>query len=758
MNYYVVFMMLVAGVSLLSPGHAITLLQVKNSLQKELSTHKPADEKDKKVALSAALFKILNKVDKGGDSNIRGKGGVTPLMLAAFLNDRMAVEYLLAHGADSSLVNNKGEKAEDMTKDEFLKLSLKDNIFLKNADEAIAFVNKIEEGISQDEKDALSSVRKIKQILQLPKEEWGSVLRDDGRFGLGLALELNKIALVRFFLNQELAPTTEMLNQSMYGASTPWMVDLMLMYGADINGVNRNFGTALIEASGRGDMAQVKYLISLGAAIGYQREINHGGSPLHSALASKKWDVAKFFVEKGEDLNSFVEDRGRCHNYKQYEAEIKKKEEEESELLAFLAQNNFSCGVFYLSALTCAMKCGPVEQFEYLLKKDVPLSVDWYEHSPLSPLIRNLEGQNGTINGREYASKEDSKKMLALAFKAGADIKNWNILDHSCLSFVENEQSGVEWILTYARSFSEQGSVRMQGIDLFLAFYRKEFSVFEKALESYSGEINAEMKRDICTIAVLAIIDKRKDVLDVLLKKYSFLGVELSSHQDWMPAAWAKDSFSEEIFDALLKIPNMDIRARMRDIAMTDIYWSKDESIERMLKKGLLDLTEKDEQGYIAFWRGLKGRFHNEENLECHLRMLKMLMPTSFDMNQEDKYGFTPLNFLCNDGGGYYDQMQIGILACIDFLIEHGADINKAVPLNQGGYEGMTPFMLFMNRCEKDRHFQRNKNKIAIVKKGIDYFLSKGANPHAKTPQGKTVADFIVEKEIKEYFFSRIKE
>ncbi len=65
----------------------------------------------KEEKLAGALLKKLKDIEKGGDVNAVDKRGQTALMYAAAANNRLAVCWLVARGADASIKSKKGKTA-----------------------------------------------------------------------------------------------------------------------------------------------------------------------------------------------------------------------------------------------------------------------------------------------------------------------------------------------------------------------------------------------------------------------------------------------------------------------------------------------------------------------------------------------------------------------------------------------------------------------------------------------------------------------
>jgi ankyrin repeat protein len=63
-------------------------------------------------------------LDKGARIDDQDNRGRTALMIAAELGHRSAVELLLAHGADASLLDKQGKTARDLAASEDIKLAL----------------------------------------------------------------------------------------------------------------------------------------------------------------------------------------------------------------------------------------------------------------------------------------------------------------------------------------------------------------------------------------------------------------------------------------------------------------------------------------------------------------------------------------------------------------------------------------------------------------------------------------------------------
>ncbi len=73
---------------------------------------------------AASLLKKLKTIEKGGDVNAVDKHGQTALMHAAAQNNRLAVCWLVAKGADATKKSQKGKTSAELAKDESLRAFL----------------------------------------------------------------------------------------------------------------------------------------------------------------------------------------------------------------------------------------------------------------------------------------------------------------------------------------------------------------------------------------------------------------------------------------------------------------------------------------------------------------------------------------------------------------------------------------------------------------------------------------------------------
>ena len=78
----------------------------------------------KKEKKAASLLKKLKAIEKGGNVNAVDKQGQTALMHAAAQNNRLAVCWLVAKGANAAKKSQKGKTAAELTKDESLRAFL----------------------------------------------------------------------------------------------------------------------------------------------------------------------------------------------------------------------------------------------------------------------------------------------------------------------------------------------------------------------------------------------------------------------------------------------------------------------------------------------------------------------------------------------------------------------------------------------------------------------------------------------------------
>ena len=75
---------------------------------------------------AASLLKKLKAIEKGGNVNAADKQGQTALMHAAAQNNRLAVCWLVAKGADATKKSQKGKTAAELAKDKSLQTFLEE--------------------------------------------------------------------------------------------------------------------------------------------------------------------------------------------------------------------------------------------------------------------------------------------------------------------------------------------------------------------------------------------------------------------------------------------------------------------------------------------------------------------------------------------------------------------------------------------------------------------------------------------------------
>ncbi len=89
---------------------------------------------------AASLLQKLKAIEKGGDINATDEQGQTALMHAAAANNRLAVCWLAAKGADATIKNEKGETAAELAKD-------------KQIQEFLTVISRMNEPLNEEEKE-----------------------------------------------------------------------------------------------------------------------------------------------------------------------------------------------------------------------------------------------------------------------------------------------------------------------------------------------------------------------------------------------------------------------------------------------------------------------------------------------------------------------------------------------------------------------------------------------------------------------------
>ena len=94
----------------------------------------------KKQKKAVSLLQKLKAIEEGGDINAVDKLGQTALMHAAAQDNRLAVCWLVAKGADATIKNKKGETAAELAKD-------------KQIQEVLTVISRMNEPLNEEEKE-----------------------------------------------------------------------------------------------------------------------------------------------------------------------------------------------------------------------------------------------------------------------------------------------------------------------------------------------------------------------------------------------------------------------------------------------------------------------------------------------------------------------------------------------------------------------------------------------------------------------------
>ena len=105
-----------------------------------IGKHAKGTKLNKEQKEAASLLQKLKAIEKGGDINATDKQGQTALMHAAAANNRLAICWLVAKGADATIRNKKGETAAELTKD-------------KQIQEFLTVISRMNEPLNEEEKE-----------------------------------------------------------------------------------------------------------------------------------------------------------------------------------------------------------------------------------------------------------------------------------------------------------------------------------------------------------------------------------------------------------------------------------------------------------------------------------------------------------------------------------------------------------------------------------------------------------------------------
>ena len=102
--------------------------------------HAKGAKLNKKQKEAASLLQKFKAIEKGGDINATDEQGQTALMHAAAADNRLAICWLVAKGADATIRNKKGETAAELTKD-------------KQIQEFLTVISRMNEPLNEEEKE-----------------------------------------------------------------------------------------------------------------------------------------------------------------------------------------------------------------------------------------------------------------------------------------------------------------------------------------------------------------------------------------------------------------------------------------------------------------------------------------------------------------------------------------------------------------------------------------------------------------------------
>lgn len=105
-----------------------------------IGKHAKGTKLNKKQKEAASLLQKFKAIEKGGDINATDEQGQTALMHAAAADNRLAICWLVAKGADATIRNKKGETAAELTKD-------------KQIQEFLTVISRMNEPLNEEEKE-----------------------------------------------------------------------------------------------------------------------------------------------------------------------------------------------------------------------------------------------------------------------------------------------------------------------------------------------------------------------------------------------------------------------------------------------------------------------------------------------------------------------------------------------------------------------------------------------------------------------------
>jgi len=512
--------------------------------------------------------------------------------------------------------------------------------------------------------------------------------------------EQDDLEKVSVLLKKHVAPDgaqgdgTTALHWAAYNDDLP-LAKLLIAAGAKPDARTRLRGlTPLHMAAETGDATLIDALLSAGAKVDALNE--SGTTPLMIASASGSTAAVRTLLLHGADVNAREKANGET-------ALFFAASHDRAEVVRLLLSNGADAGVKTPVSKLARVTVGPDGELLDGNKKttkdgDKPENSDKSDGSDATKAANSLASNTPTDKKPAEAKPEDADAEKAKVSDAKADDKvkdayGFSAADRKKRVFGATQFGGLTALLVAARDG------QINAVNAFL---------------DAGGDVNQTSDTDHATPLILAVINGHYDLAKVLLDRganprsattdgatalYAAIDVQ------WAPHTWyAQPIVANEHISYLDLISALLVHGADPNAAIGRKLW---------FRSFANDETWFDVEGATPFLRAA---------IAGDLGAMKLLVDHGADPNLATKSGDTPLMAVAGVGWAAYwtQNAPYSRLDAVKFCLEHGAQVSARDAKGYSALEGAA---------------FRGDNEL------ITYLIAKGADVHAKTKAGDTVAD-----------------
>jgi len=612
-------------------------------------------------------------IDNGVGVNCINKRGETPLLNAAEYSNLNIVKYLIERGARIDVKDKEGNGV------------LHYAVNGGNWDIIKYFVEEMGVGVNEKNKEKVTPLHLACEnpnykIIEYLVEKGADVNAKDKKGNTPLhylvGREFCDLKIVKFLIksgakvNAKNKEGDTPLHLAVVNCK-PDVVKYLISSGADVNAKNEDGEIPLCEAVGSG-IEMVKLLVSNGAKVNIKMK-GVGLGPLHMAVFTEDFEVVKYLVEHGADVDSgghwwklekttpllLAAEKGNLKIVKyliEHGAKVDGKYRSKwyneveygytpiliaakhgnSDVVKYLAEkgaklyvrSNLDATVLHYSALNC-----DVDLLEYLInEKDMDPDVGEIDSSFVGKLFNNLNDKAGVFTGLTplfWAIKSgDFNKVKCLVLN-GASVNSEN----------KDEEIPINWFshdddLTILTFLIENGSTA--------SLYNLNLALYPAITNNYIHVVNSLLRMGA----------------DLNMKYCGEFPLHLAARMGHL-----------KIVKELIKAGAI-LRSGIGDLQIAAMMGD----LEKLRNTENGGLTVKDEFGNtLLHYAAANGQ----------IEVVKFLVENGLDVNVKNKYGLTPLHMAS----------ECGFVDVAKYLVSKGADVNS-----KGLQIDVLPFL---DGCEK---------------------------------------------------------